>query len=332
MILVTGGAGFIGSHFVVDWVAEVGEPVITLDALTYAGKRDNLRALDGDARHRFVHGDIRDRHLVDDMLQQSRPRAVVHFAAESHVDRSIHAPAVFMQTNVDGTYALLEAARAYWSTLDDAARADFRFLHISTDEVFGSLAPGAPAFTEDHPHRPNSPYAASKAAADHLVRAWHQTYGLPVLTVHASNSYGPRQFPEKLIPLMIHTALAGATLPIYGDGQNVRDWLHVRDHCRALRMVLSRGRVGETYNVGGGNERANREIVEHICTLLDDLRPSPAGPYRRLISFVADRPGHDLRYAVECSKIERELGWRPREEFDTGLRETVQSVLDQAGA
>lgn len=332
MILVTGGAGFIGSHFVVDWVAEVGEPVITLDALTYAGKRDNLRALDGDARHRFVHGDIRDRHLVDDMLQQSRPRAVVHFAAESHVDRSIHAPAVFMQTNVDGTYALLEAARAYWSTLDDAARADFRFLHISTDEVFGSLAPGAPAFTEDHPHRPNSPYAASKAAADHLVRAWHQTYGLPVLTVHASNSYGPRQFPEKLIPLMIHTALAGATLPIYGDGQNVRDWLHVRDHCRALRMVLSRGRVGETYNVGGGNERANREIVEHICTLLDDLRPSPAGPYRRLISFVADRPGHDLRYAVECSKIERELGWRPREEFDIGLRETVQSVLDQAGA
>ncbi len=332
MILVTGGAGFIGSHFVVEWMAEVGEPVITLDALTYAGNRDHLRSLNGDTRHRFVHGDIRDRHLVDDLLLQAQPRAVVHFAAESHVDRSILGPAHFMQTNVDGTYALLEATRGYWATLDGAARADFRFLHISTDEVYGSLAPGAAAFTEDHPHRPNSPYAASKAAGDHLVRAWHQTYGLPVLTVHASNSYGPRQFPEKLIPLMICKALAGAPLPVYGDGRNVRDWLHVRDHCRALRMVLSRGRVGETYNVGGGNQRSNIEIVERICTLLDDLRPSPAGPYRRLISFVADRPGHDRRYAVDAAKIQRELGWRPSEDFDAGLRETVQSVLDQAGA
>ncbi len=332
MIIVTGGAGFIGSHFVVEWLAQVGEPVTTLDALTYAGNRDNLRALDGDTRHQFVHGDIRDRALLDDLLQRAQPRAVVHFAAESHVDRSIDAPAAFMQNNVLGTFALLEATRRYWAALDSVARAGFRFLQISTDEVFGSLAPGAAAFSEDHPQRPNSPYAASKAAADHLVRAWHQTYGLPVLTVHASNSYGPRQFPEKLIPLMIHKALLNEALPVYGDGQNVRDWLHVRDHCRALRLVLSRGRVGESYNVGGGNERSNIDIVERICTLLDDLRPSPAGPYRRLISFVADRPGHDRRYAVDSAKIARDLGWQPSEDFDAGLRETVHSVLDQAGA
>jgi dTDP-glucose 4,6-dehydratase len=329
-ILVTGGAGFIGSNFVLDWLAGGDEAVVNLDALTYAGNLRNLDRLQGDARHRFVHGRIGDRALLDDLLARHRPRAIVHFAAESHVDRSIHGPGEFMKTNVEGTFTLLEAARAHWVSLDDASRAAFRFHHVSTDEVYGSLAPDAPAFAETHAYEPNSPYSASKAASDHLVRAWHHTYGLPVLTTHCSNNYGPFHFPEKLIPLMIVNALAGKPLPLYGDGQQVRDWLFVADHCSAIREVLARGRVGETYNIGGWNEKTNQEIVHAVCALLDELRPSAAGPYARLITHVKDRPGHDRRYAIDARKIERELGWRPAETFDTGIRKTVQWYLDHA--
>jgi dTDP-glucose 4,6-dehydratase len=329
-ILVTGGAGFIGSNFVLDWIEQVGEPVVNLDALTYAGNPHNLQRLQGDARHVFVHGDICDSALVDRLLAEHRPRAIVHFAAESHVDRSIHGPGAFMRTNVDGTFTLLEAARAFWLALPEGERQAFRFHHVSTDEVYGSLAPDAPAFTETHAYEPNSPYSASKAASDHLVRAWHHTYGLPVLTTNCSNNYGPYHFPEKLIPLMIVNALAGKPLPVYGDGQNVRDWLYVRDHCSAIREVLAKGRVGETYNVGGWNEKTNLEIVHTVCDLLDELKPSAEGSYRRLITFVKDRPGHDRRYAIDARKIEGELGWRPAETFETGIRKTVQWVLDHA--
>ena len=327
-ILVTGGAGFIGSNFVLDWIGQVGEPVVNLDALTYAGNLHNLDSLRGDARHVFVQGDICDRALLDRLLAEHRPRALVHFAAESHVDRSIHGPGAFIRTNIEGTFTLLEAARAHWSTLPEGERQAFRFHHVSTDEVYGSLSPDAPAFTEAHPYEPNSPYSASKAASDHLVRAWHHTYGLPVLTTNCSNNYGPYHFPEKLIPLVIVKALAGQPLPIYGDGLNVRDWLYVKDHCSAIRAVLARGRVGETYNIGGWNEKTNLEIVHTLCDLLDELKPDAQGSYRRLITFVKDRPGHDRRYAIDARKIERELGWRPAETFDTGIRKTVQWVLD----
>jgi dTDP-glucose 4,6-dehydratase len=327
MILVTGGAGFIGSNFVIDWLANHDEAVLNLDALTYAGNLENLGALAGDARHVFVRGDICDRPLLDRLLASHRPCAVLHFAAESHVDRSIHGPGAFVRTNVEGTFTLLEAARAYWSTLGDAERSAFRFHHVSTDEVYGSLGADAPAFTETHLYQPNSPYSASKAASDHLVRAWFHTYGLPVLTTNCSNNYGPFHFPEKLIPLMIVNALAGKPLPIYGDGLNVRDWLYVKDHCSAIREVLARGRPGETYNIGGWNERTNRQIVDAVCALLDELRPDAAGPHSRLIRFVTDRPGHDRRYAIDARKIERELGWRPAESFETGIRKTVQWYL-----
>mgnify|MGYP000902702556 FL=1 len=331
MILVTGGAGFIGANFVLDWLQGSDEPVINLDALTYAGNRETLAPLEGDARHLFVHGDICDRALVERLFAEHKPRAVVHFAAESHVDRSIHGPGAFVRTNVDGTFTLLEAARTHWSALPTGEREAFRFLHVSTDEVYGSLGPNDPAFTETKAYEPNSPYSASKAASDHLVRAWHHTYGLPVLTTNCSNNYGPYQFPEKLIPLMIVNALAGKPLPIYGDGQNVRDWLYVGDHCSAIREVLARGRLGETYNVGGWNEMANLEIVHTLCALLDELRPSAAGSYARLITYVKDRPGHDRRYAIDARKIERELGWRPAETFQTGIRKTVQWYLDNPG-
>ena len=331
MILVTGGAGFIGANFVLDWLAATDEPVINLDALTYAGNLETLASLQGDSRHIFVHGDICDCALVDRLFAEHKPRAVVHFAAESHVDRSIHGPGAFVRTNVDGTFTLLEAARAHWSALPAGEREAFRFLHVSTDEVYGSLGPGDPAFTETKAYEPNSPYSASKAASDHLVRAWHHTYGLPVLTTNCSNNYGPCQFPEKLIPLMIVNALAGKPLPIYGDGQNVRDWLYVGDHCSAIREVLARGRLGETYNVGGWNEMANIEIVNTLCALLDELRPDAAGSYTRLITYVKDRPGHDRRYAIDARKIERELGWRPAETFHTGIRKTVQWYLDNPG-
>ena len=331
MILVTGGAGFIGANFVLDWLAATDEPVMNLDALTYAGNLETLASLQGDSRHIFVHGDICDCALVDRLFAEHKPRAVVHFAAESHVDRSIHGPGAFVRTNVDGTFTLLEAARAHWSALPAGEREAFRFLHVSTDEVYGSLGPGDPAFTETKAYEPNSPYSASKAASDHLVRAWHHTYGLPVLTTNCSNNYGPYQFPEKLIPLMIVNALAGKPLPIYGDGQNVRDWLYVGDHCSAIREVLARGRLGETYNVGGWNEMANIEIVNTLCALLDELRPDAAGSYTRLITYVKDRPGHDRRYAIDARKIERELGWRPAETFHTGIRRTVQWYLDNPG-
>jgi dTDP-glucose 4,6-dehydratase len=326
-ILVTGGAGFIGSNFVLDWLTQSDETVVNLDALTYAGNRRNLAALDGDARHVFVHGDICDCALLDRLLAEHRPRAIVHFAAESHVDRSILGPGAFMKTNVEGTFTLLEAARSYWGALDGEAKAAFRFHHVSTDEVYGSLAPDAPAFTENHPYEPNSPYSASKAASDHLVRAWHHTYGLPVLTTNCSNNYGPFHFPEKLIPLMIANALAGRPLPIYGDGLNVRDWLYVTDHCSGIRAVLAKGRTGETYNIGGWKEKTNKEIVFTVCALLDELKPDPAGPYSRLITYVKDRPGHDRRYAIDARKIERELGWRPAETFESGIRKTVQWYL-----
>jgi dTDP-glucose 4,6-dehydratase len=329
-ILVTGGAGFIGSNFVLDWLAQSDERVVNLDALTYAGNLHNLDTLRGDARHVFVHGDIGDRALIDELLAEHQPRALLHLAAESHVDRSIHGPGEFMRTNVLGTFTLLEAARAHWSALKGEARDAFRFLHVSTDEVYGSLAPSAPAFTETHPYEPNSPYSASKAASDHLVRAWHHTYGLPVLTTNCSNNYGPYHFPEKLIPLMIVNALAGKALPVYGDGMQVRDWLYVRDHCNAIRAVLARGRVGETYNIGGWNEKPNIEIVKTICALLDELRPDAAGSYARHITYVKDRPGHDRRYAIDARKIERELGWRPAETFDSGIRKTVQWYLEHA--
>ena len=331
MILVTGGAGFIGANFVLDWLAASDEPVINLDALTYAGNRETLAPLEGDARHLFVHGDICDRALVERLFAEHKPRAVVHFAAESHVDRSIHGPGAFVRTNVDGTFTLLEAARMHWSALPAGEREAFRFLHVSTDEVYGSLGPNDPAFTETKAYEPNSPYSASKAASDHLVRAWHHTYGLPVLTTNCSNNYGPYQFPEKLIPLMIVNALAGKPLPIYGDGQNVRDWLYVGDHCGAIREVLARGRLGETYNVGGWNEMANIDIVHALCALLDELSPDADGSYARLITYVKDRPGHDRRYAIDAHKIERELGWRPAETFQTGIRKTVQWYLDNPG-
>ena len=328
MILVTGGAGFIGANFILDWVAATGEPVVNLDALTYAGNLESLAALDGDTRHIFVKGDIGDRALLDRLFGEHRPRAVVHFAAESHVDRSIHGPGAFIKTNVEGTFTLLEAARAYWMALDATAKASFRFHHVSTDEVYGSLTKTDPPFAETDTYEPNSPYSASKAASDHLVRAWHHTYGLPVLTTNCSNNYGPYHFPEKLIPLMIVNALAGKPLPVYGDGQQIRDWLYVKDHAGAIREVLARGRVGETYNVGGWNEKPNIEIVQTICALLDEMRPDPAGSYSRLITYVTDRPGHDRRYAIDARKIERELGWKPAETFDTGIRKTVRWYLD----
>ena len=327
-ILVTGGAGFIGSNFVLDWIEKVGEPVVNLDALTYAGNLENLASLSNDSRHVFVHGDICDRALLDELLTQYRPRAVVHFAAESHVDRSIHGPAEFIRTNVQGTFNLLEAVRYYWDGLAKGERSSFRFHHISTDEVYGSLEADDPAFTETNPYRPNSPYSASKAASDHLVRAWHHTYGLPVLTTHCSNNYGPFQFPEKLIPLMILSALAGKSLPVYGDGLNVRDWLYVTDHCSALRLVLENGRIGEVYNIGGRHEKTNIEIVETICEVLDELRPDPLGSYKRLITYVKDRPGHDRRYAIDATKLEAELGWVPRETFDSGIRKTISWYLE----
>ncbi|WP_018411125.1 dTDP-glucose 4,6-dehydratase [Methyloversatilis thermotolerans] len=327
-ILVTGGAGFIGSNFVLDWLAGSDEPVVNLDALTYAGNLQNLASLAGDARHVFVQGDICDRELVDRLLSTHRPRAVVHFAAESHVDRSIHGPGEFMRTNVTGTFTLLEAARAYWGALEGDDKAAFRFHHVSTDEVYGSLSPTDPPFAETNAYEPNSPYSASKAASDHLVRAWHHTYGLPVVTTNCSNNYGPYHFPEKLIPLIIVNALAGKPLPVYGDGQQVRDWLYVKDHCAAIREVLARGRLGETYNIGGWNEKPNIDIVRTVCALLDDMKPDPAGRYERLITYVKDRPGHDRRYAIDARKIERELGWKPAETFDTGIRKTVRWYLD----
>jgi dTDP-glucose 4,6-dehydratase len=330
MILVTGGAGFIGSNFVLDWLVQSDEPVLTLDALTYAGNTDNLRSLEGDGRHVFVRGDICDRALVERLLATHRPRAIVHFAAESHVDRSIHGPAEFVRTNVEGTFTLLEATRAHFAALADAEKAAFRFLHVSTDEVYGSLAADEPAFRETDAYEPNSPYSASKAASDHLVRAWHHTYGLPTLTTNCSNNYGPFHFPEKLIPLMIVNALAGKPLPVYGDGQQVRDWLYVKDHCAAIRTVLARGRVGETYNIGGWNEKPNLEIVHAVCALLDDMKAHRDGPHARLVTHVPDRPGHDRRYAIDAGKIERELGWRPAETFESGLRKTVRWYLDNA--
>ncbi|MCU0932293.1 MAG: dTDP-glucose 4,6-dehydratase, partial [Serpentinimonas sp.] len=328
MILVTGGAGFIGSNFVLDWLAQSDEPVVNLDKLTYAGNLENLASLQGDARHTFVHGDLGDRALVDQLLAQHRPRALLHFAAESHVDRSIHGPEDFIQTNIVGTFRLLEAVRAYWSGLPEPEKAAFRFLHVSTDEVYGTLSPQDPPFAESKAYEPNSPYSASKAASDHLVRAWHHTYGLPVLTTNCSNNYGPYHFPEKLIPLMIVNALAGKSLPVYGDGLQVRDWLYVKDHCSAIRRVLEAGRLGETYNVGGWNEMPNIEIVHTVCALLDELRPRADGSsYKAQITHVQDRPGHDRRYAIDARKIERELGWRPAETFQSGIRKTVQWYL-----
>ncbi len=344
MILVTGGAGFIGANFVLDWLAIHDEPVINLDKLTYAGNPETLQSLQGDARHTLVQGDIGDTALVSQLLAQHQPRAVVNFAAESHVDRSIHGPGEFIQTNIVGTFKLLEAVRGYWQQLpqgmdchgakplamtDKATKDCFRFLHVSTDEVYGSLKKDDPAFTETSHIEPNSPYSASKAASDHLVRAWHHTYGLPVLTTNCSNNYGPYHFPEKLIPLMIVNALAGKTLPVYGDGQQIRDWLFVKDHCSAIRRVLEAGRLGETYNVGGWNEKANIDIVHTVCALLDELRPRADGkPYQDQITYVTDRPGHDRRYAIDARKLERELGWKPFETFESGIRKTVQWYLD----
>ncbi|HEU0220530.1 MAG TPA: dTDP-glucose 4,6-dehydratase [Gallionella sp.] len=367
MILVTGSAGFIGANFVLDWLAQHDEAVIGLDKLTYAGNLENLASLKDDPRHIFVRGDIGDVELVTKLLAQYRPRAVINFAAESHVDRSIHGPEDFIQTNIVGTFHLLEAIRAYWQNLPSPAcgrgaggegvtQNNFRFLHVSTDEVYGSLVKSEPAFSETHRYEPNSPYSASKAASDHLVRAYHHTYGLPVLTTNCSNNYGPYHFPEKLIPLMIVNALAGKPLPVYGDGQQIRDWLYVRDHCAAIRSVLAKGRPGEVYNIGGWNEKANLDIVHTVCDLLDELRPLkpvsgewqvesgktpllthdsplpthhfPLTTYRSLITFVADRPGHDRRYAIDARKIERELGWKPAETFETGIRKTVQWYLD----
>jgi dTDP-glucose 4,6-dehydratase len=328
MILVTGGAGFIGSNFVLDWCAQSDEAVVNLDKLTYAGNLENLATLKDNPRHIFTHGDIGDAPLVSKLLAEHRPRAIVNFAAESHVDRSIHGPGDFIQTNIVSTFHLLEAVRAYWSTLDAAEKSSFRFLHVSTDEVYGSLTKDAPAFSETHRYEPNSPYSASKAASDHLVRAYHHTYGLPVLTTNCSNNYGPYHFPEKLIPLMIVNALAGKPLPVYGDGQQIRDWLYVKDHCSAIRCVLSKGKLGEVYNIGGWNEKANLDIVHTVCGLLDELQPrANAKSYREQIIFVADRPGHDRRYAIDARKIERELGWKPVETFETGIRKTIQWYL-----
>ncbi|MGA2203868.1 MAG: dTDP-glucose 4,6-dehydratase [Terriglobales bacterium] len=328
LILVTGGAGFIGSNFILQWIEQESSLVLNLDKLTYAGNPRNLESVAAHPAYRFQQGDIVDRDLVGSLLQRERPRAIVHFAAESHVDRSIHGPDDFVRTNVNGTFSLLEEARAYWSSLPEAERDTFRFLHVSTDEVYGSLGPDDAAFSETTPYAPNSPYSASKAASDHLVRAYHRTYGLPTLTTNCSNNYGPYQFPEKLIPLIVLNACGGKPLPVYGDGQNVRDWLYVEDHCRAIRIVLSEGRVGDTYNIGGCNEKKNLEIVDTICELLDELRPNdPVVPHRNLIAFVKDRPGHDRRYAMDTRKIERELHWRPKETFETGIRKTVNWYL-----
>ncbi len=328
MILVTGGAGFIGANFVLDWLAGADEPVVNLDKLTYAGNLQTLASLDGDKRHVFVQGDIGDSALIDRLLAEHQPRAVVNFAAESHVDRSIHGPEDFIQTNVLGTFRLLESVRGYWSQLPAERKTAFRFLHVSTDEVYGTLSPTDPAFTEENKYEPNSPYSASKAASDHLVRAWHHTYGLPVLTTNCSNNYGPFHFPEKLIPLMIVNALAGKPLPVYGDGMQVRDWLYVKDHCSAIRRVLEAGQLGETYNVGGWNEKPNIEIVKTVCALLDELQPRADGKaYAEQITYVTDRPGHDRRYAIDARKLERELGWKPAETFDTGIRKTVEWYL-----
>ena len=329
LILVTGGAGFIGSNFVLQWIASESARVLNLDKLTYAGNLNNLQSVQDHPRYCFEQGDIVDRDFVCKLLARERPRAIVHFAAESHVDRSIHGPDDFVRTNVNGTFSLLEEARAYWSGLPESDRAVFRFLHVSTDEVYGSLGPNDPAFSETTAYAPNSPYSASKAASDHLVRAYHHTYGLPVLTTNCSNNYGPHQFPEKLIPLMILNACQGKALPVYGDGKNVRDWLYVEDHCRAIRTALARGRVGETYNIGGRSEKNNLEIVGAICQLLDNLRPDdPVVPHNKLISFVKDRPGHDRRYAMDTRKIERELDWHPQETFDSGLQKTVRWYLE----
>jgi dTDP-glucose 4,6-dehydratase len=328
-IFVTGGAGFIGSNFVLDWIANEDAAVINLDKLTYAGNPQNLAALEGDPRHIFVRGDIGDSQSVDALLREHHPRAVVNFAAESHVDRSIHGPGEFIQTNIVGTFNLLESVRGYFASLDESDKERFRFLHVSTDEVYGTLAPDDPPFRETNPYEPNSPYSASKAASDHLVRAYHHTYGLPVLTTNCSNNYGPYHFPEKLIPLVIHNALAGKPLPIYGDGQQVRDWLYVKDHCTAIRRVLEAGRIGETYNIGGWNEKTNLEVVHTICDLLDERSPrQDRKSYKDQITFVKDRPGHDRRYAIDASKIERDLGWKPAETFETGIRKTVQWYLD----
>ncbi|MBB4866402.1 dTDP-glucose 4,6-dehydratase [Pseudomonas nitritireducens] len=328
-ILVTGSAGFIGANFVLDWLAHHDEPVVSFDKLTYAGNRQNLESLESDPRHSFVVGDIGDSTLVSELLLQHRPRAVLHFAAESHVDRSIEGPEEFIQTNIVGTFRLLECVRSYWASLPSEQKQAFRFLHVSTDEVYGSLLPDAPAFTEQHRYEPNSPYSASKAASDHLVRAYHHTYGLPVLTTNCSNNYGPYHFPEKLIPLVIHNALAGKPLPIYGDGQQIRDWLYVKDHCSAIRRVLEAGTLGETYNVGGWNEKANIEVVRALCKILDQECPRLDGAsYSQQITFVKDRAGHDRRYAIDASRLERELGWRPQETFESGIRKTVRWYLD----
>ncbi len=328
-ILVTGSAGFIGANFVLDWLTQSDETVINLDKLTYAGNLQNLNSVKDDPRHIFVHGDIGDDTLVPALLAQYQPRAIINFAAESHVDRSIHGPEDFIQTNIVGTFRLLESTRAYWSKLPETDKQQFRFLHVSTDEVYGSLAPTDPAFTEQNKYEPNSPYSASKAASDHLVRAYHHTYGLPVLTTNCSNNYGPYHFPEKLIPLIIHNALTGKALPIYGDGQQIRDWLYVKDHCAAIRRVLEAGQLGETYNVGGWNEKANIDVVHTLCDILDEEQPRGDGKsYREQITFVKDRPGHDRRYAIDASRLERELGWKPAETFETGIRKTVLWYLD----
>lgn len=331
-ILVTGGAGFIGSNFVQNWLKQHDEPVVNLDKLTYAGNLQNLASLQDDARHIFVQGDLCDRPLLDQLLAQHQPRAILNFAAESHVDRSIHGPEDFIQTNIMGTFRLLEAARSHWNGLQGSDKDSFRFLHVSTDEVYGTLEPTDPPFAETNRYEPNSPYSASKAASDHLVRAWHHTYGMPVLTTNCSNNYGPFHFPEKLIPLLIINALAGKDLPIYGDGQQVRDWLYVADHCSAIRRVLEAGTPGEVYNIGGWNEKTNLEIVHQVCALLDELRPRDDGQsYSQQITHVADRPGHDRRYAIDAQKIERELGWKPAETFETGIRKTVHWYLDNPG-
>ena len=327
-ILVTGGAGFIGGNFVLDWLAKSDEAIVNLDKLTYAGNLETLSSLEGNPSHIFVQGDIGDVALVERLLAEHKPRAVVNFAAESHVDRSIHGPGDFIETNIMGTFRLLESVRGYWSALPEADKAAFRFLHVSTDEVYGSLAKDDPAFTETNTYEPNSPYSASKAASDHLVRAWHHTYGLPVLTTNCSNNYGPYHFPEKLIPLMIVNALAGKPLPVYGDGMQIRDWLYVKDHCSAIRRVLEAGRLGETYNVGGWNEKPNLDIVRTVCKLLDEMRPKADGAsYSTQITYVTDRPGHDRRYAIDARKLEKELGWKPAETFETGIRKTVEWYL-----
>ena len=330
MILITGGAGFIGSNFVLDWLKDrKAEGIVNLDKLSYAGNLATLDSLKSDPRHIFVHGDIGDNELVTKLLNEHEPRAIVNFAAESHVDRSIHTPAEFVQTNIVGTFNLLECGRAYWNALDESKKATFRFHHVSTDEVYGSLSSNEPAFTETNPYEPNSPYSASKAASDHLVRAWFHTYGFPVITTNCSNNYGPYHFPEKLIPLVILNAINGKSLPIYGDGQQIRDWLYVGDHCSAIREVLAKGKLGETYNIGGWNEKANIEVVKTICSILDGLKPRADGKsYAEQITFVKDRPGHDRRYAIDASKVKRELGWSPKETFDTGIRKTVQWYLD----